>query len=421
MSLVGEARKLVRALPVDPRLVHRLRRAAGAGFEAAAFLRYGKDRRATPPQAGPVAVVGFHGSVLGLGEGARAFSAALRGAGLEVIDWDISGVFGHERRLYSDAVMHMPEQASSLVVHLNPRELVQLVAVTGPGPFLGRFCVGYWAWELEQAPPAWRAGLRYVDEVWAPSRFAADAVSALAGVNMPVRVFPHPIALCRGPAGDRARFDLAPNQTVVLTAFDMRSGFARKNPIGAVRAFRAAAARAQVPALLICKATGVEGDPALFAELQAEIGGKDDVRLIADWLSGTDMAALLAAADIVLSLHRSEGFGLLLAQAMCAKKPVVATGWSGNLEFMSDTDSALVDYRLVPVQDPQNLYRGGRWAEPDMDDAVVKLAALMADPDMRRVLGERAAADVAPRVDPVRLGLQARAWLGQDLTAGGTA
>jgi glycosyltransferase involved in cell wall biosynthesis len=199
---------------------------------------------------------------------------------------------------------------------------------------------------------------------------------------------------------------------VVLTAFDMRSGFARKNPIAGVRAFRAAHARASGPALMICKAAAAEGAPELLAQLVAEIGDAGDVRLMDEWLTGARMAALVASADIVLSLHRSEGFGLLPAQAMLAGKAVVATGWSGNLEYMTGDDSALVDYRLIPVEDPQGLYGHGRWADPDPDQAAEKLAALMADAGARRTLGAKAAARVVELLDPMRLGRRARQWLG---------
>jgi glycosyltransferase involved in cell wall biosynthesis len=358
-----------------------------------------------------VCVVGFHGSVLGIGEAARAFSASLRAAGAEVIDWDISARFGHDVKLDGGWNPEPPGDAVALVIVLHPRELVQLVAMVGAAPFKGRFCVGSWAWELETVPASWRAGFRYVDEVWACSRFVAQAVAARAPPALPVRTLLHPVSPS-GAAPDRAGFGLPPGAVVVLTAFDMRSGFTRKNPIAAVRAFRAAHARSPSPALMVCKAAGTDGAPELLAQLKAEIGDAGDVRLMDEWLSGARMAALVASVDIVLSLHRSEGFGLLPAQAMLAGKAVVATGWSGNLDFMTGDDSVLVDYRLIPVQDPQGLYRHGRWADADMDQAAEALAALMADAVARRVLGEKAIAHLAQLLDPVRLGRQARQWLG---------
>jgi glycosyltransferase involved in cell wall biosynthesis len=414
MSLLTGLRRASRTLPISPRLLHRLRRGAGLGFQVSALMRHGLMRRPVHPRPGPVCVVGFHGSVLGIGEAARAFSAALRAAGAEVADWDISALFGHDLKLDGGHAPKPPREATSMVLFLNPRELVQLVAMVGGGPFAGRFCVGCWAWELETVPPSWEAALRYVDEVWAPSRFVAHAVADIRPSILPVRVLPHP--LFPSPAQpDRAAFGLPEDAVVVLTALDIRSGFARKNPVAAVRAFRAAHRMAPGPALMLCKVASAAGAPEQFAALKAEIGGAGDIRLMDEWLTGAQMAALTASADIVLSLHRSEGFGLLPAQAMLARKAVVATGWSGNLEYMTGEHSALVDYRLIPVHDPQGLYDHGRWAEPDIDQAAVKLAALMSDPQARRALGDKAHDHVAQVLDPVRLGRQARRWLGHDI------
>jgi glycosyltransferase involved in cell wall biosynthesis len=293
------------------------------------------------------------------------------------------------------------------VLYLNPHELVQLVALKGAAPFAGRRCIGCWAWELEQVPTGWRAALPYVDEVWAPSRFVQGAVLA-ADPAARVKVLPHPVAAPTGEA-ERAAFGLAEDKAVVLTAFDARSGFNRKNPIAAVRAFRRANGDGR--ALMLCKAVGVEAAPELMAQLQAEIGDVGDVRLMTDWLSEAQMASLIASADIVLSLHRSEGFGLLPAQAMAAGKAVVATRWSGNLDFMTPDNSELVASTLVPVEDSQGLYAGGRWAEADIEDAAARLKALIDDPERRRALGARAARDIAAALSPEAIGALGRAWL----------
>ena len=132
-----------------------------------------------------------------------------------------------------------------------------------------------------------------------------------------------------------------------------------------------------------------------------------------DWLTGARMRSLVASADIILSLHRSEGFGLLPAQAMAAGKAVVATGWSANVEFMDPEASVLVDYSLIPVEDPQGLYEGGRWAEPDQADAAAKLGRLIEDDGARDAMGQRALA-IRTRLDPRTLGRQALIWLGQN-------
>jgi glycosyltransferase involved in cell wall biosynthesis len=410
MSLLTRLRRLSRALPIDPVLLHRARRLAAVGFRASAWTKYGRSRRPLAPRPGPVCVVGFHGSVLGIGEAARAFSGALRQTGVEVADWDISALFGHDVRLDCAASAAPPAEAASLVIFLNPNELVQLIAMQGAAPFAGRFCAGAWFWELEQAPPIWRHALPYVDEVWAGSRFAADAIAALAP-SKTVRVLPCPVTAPAAPA-DRAAFGIPADKVAVLTSFDVRSGFTRKNPIAAVRAFRAANREGR--GVMICKAAGVEGAPDLVESLRAEIGEAGDVRLMTDWLTGAQMQSLTASADIVMSLHRSEGFGLGPAQAMAAGKVAIATGWSANLDFMTCDNSVLVDYALTPVEDPQGLYIGGRWAEPDIADAAAKLERLITDAPLRARLGKRAAADIRAMLDPAAIGAMAKGWLEQD-------
>lgn len=410
MSLLTGLRRLSRSLPIAQPLLHRLRGLVGVAFRFSAWLRHGRARRPARPAPGPICVVGFHGSVLGIGEAARALSSALRLAGAEVVDWDISLLFGHDLRL-DGAYQTAPPAAGAMLIFLNPHELVQLMAMTGGAPFKDRFCAGCWAWELESAPRSWRAAMGYVDEVWACSRFVADAVAVRAPPGLPIRVLPHPIS-AKAVAPDRAAFGLPEGAVAVLTAFDVRSGFERKNPLAAIRAFRRA--NAAGTGMMICKAAGVEGAPEQMDELRSEIGHAGDVRLMDEWLTGARMSALVASCDIVLSLHRSEGFGLLPAQAMAMGKAVVATGWSGNLDFMTTDDSALVDYSLTPVRDPQGLYEAGYWAAPDIDDAAAKLKRLMDDPEARAALGARAAAAIAGKLDPLRLGRTARLWLGQD-------
>jgi glycosyltransferase involved in cell wall biosynthesis len=120
-------------------------------------------------------------------------------------------------------------------------------------------------------------------------------------------------------------------------------------------------------------------------------------------LPPADMSGLMAAVDIVLSLHRSEGFGLVPAEAMQLGKPVVATGWSGNMDFMNAGNSAPVAYTMVPVQDPYDgafVADGQLWAEADVDDAANWLRRLAADPELRRRMGDAARADIAKQLSP---------------------
>jgi len=362
-----------------------------------AYRRYGWRRRAraltaTTTASGPIVVAGFHGAVLGLGEAARGLASALASAGVAVRAWDVSERLGHTRRLEQGDTTAPAAGPGVVIAHMNPPELIQLIA-TESAPFEGKRVIGYWAWELTVIPSLWKPAFRYVDEIWTPSRFTADAVRRAAPRGLTVRVAPHPVPLSQAVA-DRARFGLDPDRVVVLCALDLRSTLARKNPLDALEAFRRAAARARRGATLLFKTVGGAEAPTALASLRAAIGDTPDVVLIDEALSTVDRDRLLASCDILLSLHRSEGFGLLLAEAMAAGKAVIATGWSGNLDFMDDRTAVLVPCALVPVDDPQGIYRGGRWAQPDVEAAGRALADLIDDDDRREAMGRRAQAAV---------------------------
>lgn len=344
-----------------------------------------RTRRRNLRAVGPVTVVGFHGAVHGLGEGARMLARGLTDAGLPVRAVDLSAYVGMPVDLAVTASPPGAKERGVLISHINPPELLRWTRET-EGRFLaGRRHIGYWAWELEDAPADWAPAFDLVDEVWTPSAFAADALRKLAPPRVKVTPLPYPLYLNPRPEADRARFGL-PDAVIVLMAFDLRSTAQRKNPYAALRAFRKAANQAQRDALLVCKVVGADLYPETFAALSADVGGDPNIRLMTDSLSAEDMATLTASSDIVLSLHRSEGYGLLLAEAIWLGKPTVATGWSANIEFMDPASSQLVDYALIPVEGDGEIYQSGRWAAADEDDAARKLARMIGDDAWRAEL-----------------------------------
>jgi len=190
----------------------------------------------------------------------------------------------------------------------------------------------------------------------------------------------------------RTALGLPEDVFVCLTAFDMRSSLARKNPLGALHAFQAAFGD-DPKALLILKTHGFEPAAPQAQELTAAAARQPNVRIVNDVISRTGMHHLIQAADVVISLHRAEGLGLLAAEAMTYGRAVLATGWSGNMDFMDTDVSMPVGYRLVPVSDCHGPYHRARawWAEPNLDDAVAKLRLLRQNPGLRTELGLRAA------------------------------
>ena len=349
----------------------------------------------------PVTVAGLHSSSIGIGRGARLFTAALRQAGLEAQACDVGATIQVAGDLSGDLAAEPPGALRSLapggvlVSHLNPPELVLWLQRTGARGLRGRRHIGYWAWELPALPDAWASAFAYVDEVWCPSSFTADAVRERAPDGVPVRVVPHPMFMTPRPAPDRARFGLPQDACVVLAALDLKSTSARKNPHGAIAAYRRAVPEPDGRSLLVCKLSGGCHAPQRLAEIQAAAAGRPDIRLMQEVLSEADMTRLIASVDIVLSLHRAEGFGLLAAEALWLGKPVVATAWSGVMDFLDADSTALVPWTRSPVQDVQAMYAGGWWAEPDLVAAADLIRHLIDDPGARARLGARAAAKAA--------------------------
>lgn len=340
-------------------------------------------RRNLPPRP-PVTVVGFHGAVHGLGEGARMLARGFEDAGLPVRAIDLSASVGFPVDLPVPFPPPTDAERGVVISHINPPELLRWARETEGRPLEGRRHIGYWAWELEDAPADWIPAFDLVDEVWTPSAFAADAIRKIAPARVKVTPAPYPVYLNPRPAPDRARFGFPDDKVVVLMAFDLRSTAQRKNPNAALAAFRKAHAAATRPALLVCKVVGADLYPETFQALQDLVADDPSIRLMTQSLSADDMARLTASSDIILSLHRSEGYGLLLAEGIWLRKPTLATGWSSTAEFMDPASSQLVDFTLIPVEGDGQIYRTGRWADADVDDAAGKLARMLSDDAWRK-------------------------------------
>ena len=196
---------------------------------------------------------------------------------------------------------------------------------------------------------------------------------------------------------------------VVLVSFNLASSFVRKNPLAAIAAFRAAFSE-RTDRLLLLKVGHPDHFPEDFSMLQAAVAGAANIRIETRIMPEAELHALTACADIVLSLHRSEGFGLVPAEAMLLGRAVVATGWSGNVDFMDDDSAVMVPYRLVPTEDPRGVLEapGAVWAEPDITAAAAALVRLADDPAARASLGARARHHATQALGPASLAAAVR-------------
>ncbi len=248
--------------------------------------------------------------------------------------------------------------------------------------------IAVWYWELEELPAEWVDKLGWADDVWAPTRFVADCFRKY--VSVPVVPMLPGVELPAFEPRPRSYFGLPEGQFTFLFSFDMASVMERKNPLGLISAFRRAF-RPTDPARLIVKVSRGERDPDALARLRAAAG--DGVTVIDAVMTREDALALLACADCYASLHRSEGFGLGLAESMLMGKPVIATAYSGNLDFTTPDVAHLVEYRRVPIAEDFPPYpKGCHWAEPSVEHAAELMRRVFDRPDEARELGARAKA-----------------------------
>lgn len=264
----------------------------------------------------------------------------------------------------------------------------------------GVYRIAYWAWELETVPDDWVEAAETVDEIWAPTEFVARAMRS----RMPRPVYHMLPGVEAEPIEpvSRAALNIPADHFVFLFAFDLHSQLHRKNPLGLIRAFQSAF-RADEAVTLIIKASGGDIHAADLAMLQEAARG-ENVLLVHELVSRAQAYGFIAMADCFVSLHRSEGFGLGLAEAMLLGKPVIATGYSGTLDFMNRENSLLVDYKIVEITEDRPIYtKGNFWAEPSIEHAAALMRqvyehrdeanerALRAQPQIQRLLSIEAA------------------------------
>ena len=241
--------------------------------------------------------------------------------------------------------------------------------------------IAYWNWELERVPDEWAEAAALVDAIWSPTRFVADAMRA----RMPKPVHHMLPGVEVGPVEtiNRAALGVPENDFVFLFMFDLHSQLHRKNPVSVSRAFQAAF-RADDPVTLVIKTSGGDIHSADLAELREAIRGPN-VLLLDELMSRSRAYGLISLSDCFVSLHRSEGFGLGLAEAMLMGKPVIATGYSGNLDFMNRENSLLVDYEMVEIKEDRPIYtQGNFWAEPSIEQASAYMRQVFENPDDAR-------------------------------------
>lgn len=327
----------------------------------------------------------------GLAQGAKFYANALQVSKVPftLINLDYLVFLSQNDHSYDSLISRRGKYAIN-VIHINGDQIEDACRLFPHSMFDNHYNIGVWLWELETIPRKWVENLKYVDELWAPSEFIAQAIRK--ETDKPVKVIPYGIETPMD-SYSRRDFGLPESSFLALAMYDANSFASRKNPNGAIDAFTRAFAGKEKPAALVLKVGNGKAEEISALENRLKESGIH-YYLITERLSKQRLNALIACCDVFISLHRSEGYGLVMAEAMNLGVSVIATGWSSNVEFMPRDCTYLVDYHLVPVGDAyhQSDDESNVWAEPDVDQAAMYLQMIMDNPEKSRIKAEAAKA-----------------------------
>jgi glycosyltransferase involved in cell wall biosynthesis len=395
----GLPRILALIWQVEPDLQRRF-----SGLDDHAFLAWSKDIAArdfpilahpyialAPPWRPPNHVSGRFGVNLvghafgrsGLSEDIRAAALSLKAVGIPFAICNVStgGAFVDEdMTLAGYATQELPFDINLLC--FTGQTTVGTVLAK---PELGRdrrHVIGMWPWELPEWPRIWQQAYGFVDEIWATSRFTYDAYCRSASV--PVRHMPMAVTVNGTEGAERSDFGLASRAFLFAFAFDGLSTVNRKNPDACIDAFQLAFPDRNIPVGLVLKGLRTQGSAA-FDLLNPKIQDDPRITVITDSISRDRLMDLYRAIDCFVSLHRSEGFGRNIAEAMLLEKPVIVTAHSGNMDFTGSDTAALVPARLITLADGDYPFGTGQtWAEADVVAAARLMRRMVTDATWRQ-------------------------------------
>jgi glycosyltransferase involved in cell wall biosynthesis len=307
----------------------------------------------------------FLNAETGLGEAARNHINALKSVGVLVESFDVANLDMGFRECYKENAIN--------IFHLNPDDLYDFLLRYGTDIFSGTYNIAFWAWETEVFPDHYQKYFEYFDEIWTPSSYCQEAISKKSPI--PVLKMPHAIPVITGDEelgglrhslmGDRG------NSTFIFSFFfDYNSQMARKNVLGLIESFYKAFGKNNSKATLLLKTSPSKRHAYDRDLLSQKVAGDKGIILLEEILERSALQNLLRITDCYISLHHAEGFGLTMAEAMALGKPVIATGYSGNIDFMNLNNAILVNYKLTTLTEQVGPFVvGSHWADPDLDHA----------------------------------------------------
>ncbi|MDW8395357.1 MAG: glycosyltransferase family 4 protein [Anaerolineae bacterium] len=340
-------------------------------------------------------VIGYLSAETGVGEVPRGVIRALQAHGYPVAITHLDNPDGARRddRSVLSLPTGTPFRANFIAVNADMWLLTR--QSLGSEVLKGRKNIACWMWELSRFPQAWRDRFTDLDEIWVATSFVQQAVGLQSPI--PVITMGASVVLRQAAPLSRAELGLPEGRFIFLYVFDMLSIPERKNPLAVVEAYRLAFEPHFEGVHLVLKANHLTRFPEWQERLRTAVAAVNGT-LIEETMDRSHLNALFQLSDAYVSLHRSEGFGLTVAEAMRMGKPVIATDYGGTHDFLNQSNGYPVRYRLVELERDYGPYQAGNvWADPDVEHAAELMRWVLNNPEDRARRGQQAAQDIEQR------------------------
>lgn len=324
----------------------------------------------------------------GLGQSCRLVAWELKESGIPfgVFEHHISDMFSMNDKSCDAMIVDAPKYNVNLF-HINAHEFTISYMQLGKKVWDYRYNIAFWLWELEEFPEEWVGCIDILDEIWTPSEFVSEALRKVT--DKPVTTIPYHVEAPIDEKYDRKYFGLPENKFLFLMMYDSGSMMERKNPLGVLEAFKKAFSKDNQGVGLVIKLNGKRQED--IDKITEYLDGYTNVYFMTDILSKVEVNSLIADVDVFVSMHRAEGFGLVMAEAMLNGTPCIATNWSANTEFMNSSVACMLDYQLVPLKEDIGPFKkGNRWADPDVDQAAEFMKRLFEDTEFYGDISDKA-------------------------------
>jgi glycosyltransferase involved in cell wall biosynthesis len=318
----------------------------------------------------PINVIGYLKTETGVGQAGRMVIQSLQATNINVQGYHIDNNFTRQDDQLVNNFLVSKINSPIHIYKVNGDELGRVKEIVKQNSNKPEFTINMPAWELSKFPQEWVNNYHDIDEVWVETKFVQ--IPLQAKLSLPVICMPPAVIIRDFKAVNRDYFNLPKERFLFHFNFDFSSFSSRKNPEAVIMAYRMAFRRQKlnIPTGLVIKTRGYDPNNKDYEKLLQIIDGEEDIIVINKYLSHSEVMALMNCCDCYVSLHSSEGFGYTLAEAMLLGKPVIATNYSGNCDFINHLTGFPVDYKLTSLKPNEYPFADGqKWAKPDLNHA----------------------------------------------------